>query len=370
MSVGRWTGALGRVLAIVRKEAVQLRRDRLTFGMVFGLPVMQLLLFGYAINQDVRHLRAGVADLAGTERSRTFVADAGASQVIDVVTTAASAEELESLLQRGRISVGIVVPHDFERRVAHGNRPAAHLLVDGSDTVVLAAARGLISLPVPRDGTTAAASPSFEVRAYYNPERRSPVQIVPGLVGVILTMTMTLFTSVAIVRERERGNLELLITTPVRTAELMVGKIAPYVLIGMLQVTLIVGTGVALFDVPVRGTLWDVYAASLVFVVATLGLGLVISTVAQTQFQAFQLTFFTFLPQILLSGFMFPFEGMPRAAQLVAEVLPLTHFIRIIRGVLLRGVALPDVSHEIGPLALFFVASMTLATLRFRKRLD
>lgn len=364
------SGTLGRILAVVRKEAVQLRRDRLTFGMVFGLPVMQLLLFGFAINQDVRNLRAGVADLADTQRSRVFVADAEASQVVDRVATARSAEELETLLRQGRISVGILIPHDFERRVARGTGPAAQLLIDGSDTVVLSAARGLAELPLPRDGPARAEPAPFEVRAFYNPERRSPVQIVPGLIGVILTMTMTLFTAVAIVRERERGNLELLITTPVRTPELMVGKIVPYVLIGMLQVTIILTIGVLLFDVPVRGALADVYAASLVFVAATLGLGLVISTLARTQFQAFQLTFFTFLPQILLSGFMFPFEGMPRAAQWLAELFPLTHFVRIIRGILLRGATLPDVTQELWPLGAFFLVSMGLAMLRFRKRLD
>jgi ABC-2 type transport system permease protein len=196
------------------------------------------------------------------------------------------------------------------------------------------------------------------------------VQIVPGLVGVILTMTMTLFTAVAIVRERERGNLELLITTPVRTPELMVGKIVPYMLIGLVQVTLILLLGSQLFDVPIRGTVFDAYGAGLVFVMATLGLGLFISTLAQTQFQAFQLTFFSFLPQILLSGFMFPFDGMPRPAQWLAEVFPLTHFVRIIRGILLRGATLGDVTRDLVPLGIFFLVVMGASTLRFRKRLD
>lgn len=363
--------SLGRILAIVRKEALQLRRDRLSFGMVFGVPIMQLLLFGYAINQDVRHLRAGVADLAATERSRALVADAQASQVVDIVAGVHSARALEELLRGGEIVVGILIPQDFERRVALGGRPAAQLLVDGSDPVVLSAAQRLAEVPVPRDGIApAAGGRSFAVRAYYNPERRSAVQIVPGLVGVILTMTMTLFTAVAIVRERERGNLELLITTPVRTPELMLGKIVPYMLIGLVQVTLVMAVGAALFDVPVRGALVDVYAASLIFVTATLGLGLLISTLVQTQFQAFQLTFFTFLPQILLSGFMFPFDGMPRAAQWLAEVFPLTHFVRIIRGIMLRGASLPEVGRDLWPLGVFFLATMTLATIRFRKRLD
>jgi ABC-2 type transport system permease protein len=363
--------SLGRILAIVRKELLQLRRDRITFGMVFGVPMMQLLLFGYAINQDVRHLNAGVADLANTERSRAFVADAQATQVIDVVRLAHSAEELDTLLREGRIAVGLLIPSDFERRVALDDRPAAQLLVDGSDPIVLSASRLLVDVPIPRSGVASGGTrPSFEVRAYYNPERRSSLQIVPGLIGVILTMTMTMFTAGAIVRERERGNLELLITTPVRTPELMLGKILPYMAIGMIQVTLVLIVGAVLFDVVVRGSLFDVYLAGLIFVTATLSVGLFISTLAQTQFQAFQLTFFTFLPQILLSGFMFPFDGMPRAAQWIAEVFPLTHFVRIIRGIVLRGATLIEVGRDVWPLAVFFVVMMSLATLRFRKRLD
>ena len=363
--------ALSRVRSIARKEVRQLLRDRLTFGMVIGVPLMQLLLFGYAINQDVRHLPAAVADQAGTRCSRQLVADAEASQVIDVVATANTAEELEALLRRGRVAVALLLPPDFERRLVGGGRPRAQLLVDGSDPVVFQSARGLLDLPTCAQRSRASPrSPTFELRAYYNPERRSPVQIVPGLIGVILTMTMTLFTAVAIVRERERGNLELLITTPVRTPELMAGKILPYMAIGLVQVTVILVVGSLLFRVPIRGSLVDAYAASLLFVTATLTLGLLISTLASTQFQAFQLTFFSFLPQILLSGFMFPFEGMPRAAQLLAEIFPLTHFVRIIRGITLRGAALGELGGELWPLAVFFAISLSAAIVRFRKRLD
>jgi len=363
--------AVTRTIAIARKEVRQLLRDRLTFGMIVGIPVMQLLLFGYAINQDVRHLRAGVADLAGTQRARLLVQDAQATQVIDIVARVRSAIELERLLREGEISVGLLVPPDFERRVEHGDRSAAQLLVDGSDPIVLAASRGITQLPVRARRFAGAAVPNtFEVRAYYNPERRSQMQIVPGLMGVILTMTMVLFTAVAIVRERERGNLELLINTPVRTPELMVGKILPYMAIGMIQITLILLVGWFLFDVPVRGSLLDVYVAGFVFVTTSLTLGLLISTLAGTQVQAFQITFFTFLPQILLSGFMFPFDGMPRAAQWIAEVMPLTHFVRIIRGILLRGATLPEVSAELWPLLAFLAVAMTASIARFRKRLD
>jgi ABC-2 type transport system permease protein len=210
----------------------------------------------------------------------------------------------------------------------------------------------------------------FEVRNYYNPERRSSVFVVPGLIGVILTMTMVLFTAVAIVRERERGNLELLINTPVTTAELMIGKIIPYIVIGLIQVTLIMLLGMFLFHVPVNGSVIDVYLVSLIFIAANLTLGLVISTVAKNQFQAMQMTFFFFMPSILLSGFMFPFEGMPRAAQYIAEVLPLTHFVRLIRGIMLRGAEITQMSIDVYALLIFSIITMSFAILRFKKRLD
>ena len=371
--MNRARASLARIAAIARKELHHLQRDRLTGGMVAGVPLMMTLLFGYAINQDVRHLRAGVADLSGSQRARWLVADAQASQVIDVVADAASVQELERKLVAGEISVGIAIPADFERRRVDGDRPGAQLLVDGGDPVVLAAVRGLMALPLERRaGAPVREAPprAFELRAYYNPERRSPVHIVPALCGVILTLTLVLFTAVAIVRERERGNLELLITTPVQTPELMVGKIAPYVAIGYLQVTLILLFGRFLFDVPIEGSLVSLYVATGSFVAAALTLGLLISTVAQTQFQAFQMAFVSFLPQILLSGFMFPFDGMPAPARWLAEVLPLTHFLRIVRGIVLRGASLADVLPEVEALLIFFSIAFALAVLRFRKRLD
>ena len=363
--------SLRRALAVAKKELLHLRRDRLTGGMIAGIPLMMTLLFGYAINQDIRHLRAGVADLSGTQRGRWLAADAQATQVVDLVRQAGSALELEALLRRVEISVGILIPSDLEQRLVRRDRPAAQLLVDGGDPIVLGAARALTQLPAPgRNMLRAPAAPLFELRAFYNPERRSAVHIVPGICGVILALTMVLFTAIAIVRERERGNLELLITTPVQSAELMVGKILPYVAIGYVQISLILGLGVLLFDLPIRGSLLDLYAASSAFVVASLTLGLLISTVAESQFQAFQMTFTSFLPQIMLSGYMFPFDGMPRPAQWLAEIFPLTHFLRIVRGIVLRGASFGDVAGELWPLALFCCVTLTLAALRFRKRLD
>jgi ABC-2 type transport system permease protein len=360
-----------RIRAVASKEVRQLLRDRLTFGMIVGLPLLQIVLFGYAINTDVRHLKAGVADMAHTQLSRTLVAQAQASQVVDVVAVAPSAPDLERLLNDGHISVGIYIPPDFERRAATGSRPAAQLMVDGSDPTLLGVAQGLAAMPLlSRDLSPAPVAPLFELRNYYNPERRSAVDIVPALIGVILTLTMVLFTAVAIVRERERGNLELLITTPVRTLELMAGKIGPYIVIGLIQVTIVLAAGELLFQVPVRGSLMDLYLAALLFIAASLGLGLLISTVARTQFQAMQLTVFTFLPSILLSGFMFPFDGMPRFAQELGELLPLTHFIRLVRGIQLRGADFGGLLPDVWPLLVFFALTMTLAVLKFHKRLD
>ncbi len=366
----------GRLFAIMRKEIQQLSRDRLTFGMIVGIPIIQIVLFGFAINTDVRHLRGAVADAANTELSRQLIADAQATQVLDVIVHVDSGEQVRALLDRGEIAVGIVIPPDFERRLLdrrlRGGRSAAQLLVDGSDPIVLAAARGITSMRLQQDTERpdAPLAPLFEVRNFYNPERRSAVFVVPGLIGVILTMTMAMFTAVAIVRERERGNLEMLINTPVKSLELMVGKVLPYVFIGLVQVTLILLLGQVLFKVPVVGLVSDVYLAALLFIAANLTLGLLISTLAKTQFQAMQMTIFFFLPSILLSGFMFPFDGMPRVAQYIAELLPLTHFVRLVRGIMLRGAEPGMMPRDLAALLLFALVALSLAALRFRKRLD
>ncbi len=368
----RWL-FISRTLAILRKEVIQLRRDRLTFGMILGIPALQLTLFGYAIDQDVRHIKAAVVDVSGSAIGRAIVADAESAQVVEIIEHVGSVAELEERLRTGKVSIGIVIPVDVERRLADPTRAAVQLLVDGSDPTILATARSLARMPVivrPALGGNRAPPADIEVRAYYNPENRSEVFIVPGLLGVILTMTMVLFTSVAIVRERERGNFEFLITTPVRVAEILVGKIIPYVVIGYIQVSIILLLGRLLFRVPLRGSLGDLLIAAGLFIVATLTLGLLISTVAQSQFQAMQLTFFVFLPSILLSGFMFPFDGMPQAAQWIAELLPLTHFNRISRGIVLRGASLYELRAHLRPLLVFFVVVFAVAALRFQKRLD
>ncbi|AQQ66841.1 ABC transporter [Microbulbifer agarilyticus] len=370
-----------RLYAVLVKEFRQMRRDRMTLAMIVGIPIMQLALFGYAINLNLRNLPAAIADQSKTSASRQFVMDMIATEVIEPVTPAQTPDQLMGMLRRGEISVGVVIPYDYERRLALGQE-AVQILVDGSDTVVQSAAQQLAQIPVGepppetdtalpnRQSTVPLPDGPISIVAFYNPQRVSAINIVPGLIGIILTMTMVMFTSVAIVRERERGNMELLIATPISRAELMIGKVLPYGLIGLVQTSLILLLGVVLFSVPIRGSLLDVYIAALLLILANLAMGLLISTRAQSQFQAMQMTFFVFLPSILLSGFMFPFDGMPKAAQWLAEILPLTHFLRLIRGIMLRGADILELWPDLVALLVFVVVMMTLAILRFRKRLD
>lgn len=364
--------ALGRLSAIMAKELRQLRRDRLTFAMIVGIPVMQILLFGYAINTDVRNLRSAVADQSGTHLSRQFVADLSQTQVLDFRHVVETPEQIEALLRAGSISAGIHIPRDFDRRVIDESRTAAHLLVDGADPTIVGVANRLTAMEIGFDSGAGRpdSAASLEVRPYYNPERRSAVFVVPGLIGIILTLTMMLFTAVAIVREREHGNLELLINTPVSTIELMVGKVVPYIVIGLVQLALIVAVGRLLFDVPLRGSFVDLYLAASVFIAANLALGLFVSTVVKTQFQAIQATIFMIMPSILISGFVFPFDGMPVIIQHIGEVLPNTHFIRLARGIMLRDASLGEMAGELLVLAAFTLVAMTAAVLRFKKRLD
>jgi len=377
VAANKFTGAMRRLRAVAIKEVRQLSRDRVTFGMIVGVPLMQIILFGYAINYDVRNLATVVQDDANSSMSREFVAQLKATQVVHVRYTTHSSDELARLMREGRASMAMVIPKDFERRLQGDTRPVVQILVDGSQPQLAVVAGGIASMPLltrhgegPYSGGKRMAPRRIEIRTLYNPEKRTAVQIVPALIGVILTMTMVLFTSGAIVRERERGNLELLIATPLSSLELMVGKLLPYVAIGLIQTTIILIVGAWLFSVPVVGRLVDLYAAALVFIAATLGLGLFVSTLAQTQFQAFQLAFLTLLPSILLSGFMFPFEGMPEAAQWIAQLLPLTHFNVIIRGIMLRGADLPEVWLQLLKLAGFLTFMMLVAVARFKKRLD
>jgi ABC-2 type transport system permease protein len=359
-----------RFSSIVVKELLQLRRDRLTFAMIVGIPIMQLVLFGYAINLDVRHLDAAVLDEADTARSRELVAQFAATEVLNLKHRASSQQEIDTLLRTGEVSAALVLPADFDARFERRDRPAVQIIVDGSEQVIQAAARQLASFPIYDDAHWRSRVPPVEVVNFYNPERRAPVNTVPGLVGVILTMTMVLFTAIALVRERERGNLEMLIATPVSPWELTLGKVVPFIAIGLVQVTVVLLVGDFLFDVPIRGSLAELYLVALVFIVASLSLGIFLSTLARSQFQAMQMSFFTFLPQILLSGFMFPYAGMPKAAQWFAEILPLTHFLRLVRAIMLRGAGIAEMWTSLAALGVMIAVMLGVAVSRVHKRLD
>jgi len=356
-----------RLLAIVVKELRQLGRDKLTFGMILGIPAIQLLLFGFAINMDIRNIDTAFVDEARTAHSREIIATLEATGLIAPRDPVRTPGELQELIRKGRINIGIVIPADLEKRLATRDRPAVQVMVDGSEQTVQSAARQIAMAPLPG---VPASYQGFEVVNFYNPGRSAPLNTVPGLIGVILTMTLVMFTGIALVRERERGNMEMLIATPVSPWELTVGKVLPFVGIGLLQVTVVLLLGKWVFGVPVRGSLLDVYAAALIFIVASLALGILISTLAKSQFQAMQMTFFVFLPQILLSGFIFPFAGMPKAAQWLAEILPMTHFVRLIRAIMVRGAGMFELPNDILALVAIATVLLTLSTRRINKRLD
>mgnify|MGYP001161895959 FL=1 len=362
---------LRRMWAVALKELRQMGRDRISVVMIVLIPVVDLLLFGYAINLNPRNLETAVVDQARTATSRAAVMDMAATGVIDLERVADSPQQLVDMLRRGEVSVGIAIPPDYERRLADG-RPAVQVMVDGTDTVVQAAANQLAQMPLegPNGVHPAAHAPQIEVVSFYNPERRSAVTIVPGLIGIILTMTMMMFTAMAAVRERERGNMELLIATPLSRSALMIGKVLPYAVIGLIQTSLILVLGFWLFSIPLRGSLVDVYIAALLLIFANLAIGLLISTRTRTQFQAIQVAMLVFLPSILISGFMFPFAGMPDVVQWGAEVLPMTQFLRLIRGIMLRGASIWELWPAVLALVAFTVVTMTIAISQFRKRLD
>nr|WP_217359452.1 ABC transporter permease [Ruegeria arenilitoris] len=370
----------------MKKELLQLRRDRMTFAMVIMIPLIQLLLFGYAINTNLRHVPVALVDQSRTELSRTLAQIVQATQVVTITEQLTTPQEAERAITESRVRAALIIPPDVSQRLARSpsvglglpnatdqtsSRPVAHWIVDGSDTMVASAIKSLRTMPLTEllKQPPNRQVPTFEVTLYFNPEQRSAVNIVPGLVGVILTMTMILFTSAAIVRERERGNMEMLINTPIRSIELMIGKIIPYIFLGLIQVAIILGLGHILFDVPINGGLGVLLVVTLLFIVASLSLGLVISTLAQNQLQSMQMTIFVLLPSILMSGFMFPFDGMPEPVQMIAQVLPATHFMDMIRGVVLRDASLYELRWGILWMVGFAAFGLLAATLRFKKRL-
>ncbi len=370
-----------RLWAIVLKEFIQMKRDRVTFGMMVGIPLMQLLMFGFAINSDPRHLPAAVRAADQGPFARTLIQALRTSDYFVLVREAATEDEAQRLLQLGDVQFVINIPEDFSRKLLRGERPSVLIEADATDPAAtgpaLAAVNALAGTifnrdrPGPLARLQAKAGPvDFRIHAHYNPENITQYNVVPGLMGVVLTMTMVVITALAITRERERGTMENLLATPVRPFEVMVGKILPYIAVGYIQVSLILLAASFIFHVPMVGSLPLLYAVSLIFIAANLAVGITFSTLAKNQLQAVQMAFFFFLPSILLSGFMFPFRGMPPWAQAVGSCLPNTHFLRIVRGILLKGNGLAEIAPEIWPLLLFLAIAMTIGVKRYRQTLD
>jgi len=379
--------SLVRWWSVVLKEFLQLRRDRVTFAMMIGIPIMQLILFGFAINADPRHLLTGVIAADQSEFTRSFLASMRNSDYFDLATTLTDETAGREALSKGQLQFVVSIPPDFTRKLVRGEKPS--LLVEAAATnpaatgLAVASLSQLVQGVVSKDmkgalsslaggaGTNGAAPP-FDVRIHklYNPEGITQYNIIPGLMGTILTMTMVMMTGLAMTRERERGTMENLLATPVHPLEVMTGKIVPYISIGLVQVTIILLMAFFVFHVPFVGSVWMVYVSALLFIVASLTVGITLSSLAQNQLQATQLTFFYFLPNILLSGFMFPFVGMPKWAQVIGNLLPMTYFNRLTRGILLKGNGWFELWPSIWPLMVFTVVVLGVALRFYRKTLD
>jgi ABC-2 type transport system permease protein len=373
--------ALHRFLAVLMKEFVQMRRDRLTFAMMVGVPIMQLVLFGYAINTDPKGLPAAVVVAESSPFSRSLVRALENSGYFRIVAMPATVDEADRLLTLGKVQFVLQVPEDFSRRLQRGDHAIVLVSADATDPAATSNALAALQqvsltgldhdLVGPLAGLRSNA-PAFEIRVHrrYNPDGITQYNIVPGLMGVVLTMTMIMMTSIAMTRERERGTMENLLATPVKPLEVMLGKIVPYIMVGYVQVVVILGAARFLFDVPMLGSLVLLSTVLILFIAANLAIGFTFSTLARSQMQAMQMTMFFFLPSMLLSGFMFPFRGMPEWAQVLGEIFPLTHFLRIVRGILLKGSGFADISAHIWPLALILLVVSAAALKRYQRTLD
>ncbi len=379
--------SLTRWWSIVLKEFLQLKRDRITFGMIIGIPIIQLVLFGYAINSDPKHLPTAIISADHSEFSRSFIAALKNSDYFAISADRLDEAQARTALARGDVQFVVNIPADFSRRLVRGERPALLVEADATDpmstgmalgalrqlaaTVAARDLKGVLN-PQTRQAAESTSETPFEIRVHrrYNPETDTHYNIIPGLMGVILTMTLVMMTGLAMTRERERGTMENLLATPVTPIEVMSGKIMPYIAIGLIQASIILVAARYMFNVPFVGSVGTLYLVILIFVTANLTVGITLSSLAQNQLQALQLTFFYFMPSLLLSGFMFPFRGMPRWAQILGEILPLTHFNRLIRGILLKGNGWNDLWPEIWPLLIFITAAMGIAVKFYRKTLD
>ena len=372
---------LSRFWAIVVKEFIQMRRDRVTFGMMIGVPLIQLVLFGFAINADPKHLPTAVLMADYGAQGRTLLQAIRNSRYFEFVREVKTEQEAEEVLARGEAQFVINIPPNFSRDMLRGERPAILIEADATDPAATSNAIGslrvLVTTALQQDLRGALAYMArgdepieLRVHARYNPEAITQYNIVPGLMGVVLTMTMVMITGLAITRERERGTMENLLSMPTRPFEVMIGKVLPYILVGYIQVILILLAAHFLFSVPVTGNIPMLFVSALVFIVANLAMGITFSTLAQNQLQAMQLSFFFFLPSLLLSGFMFPFRGMPQWAQSIGEMLPLTHFLRIVRGIMLKGNGVEEVVLQLWQIALFALVVLMIGVKRYRQTLD
>jgi ABC-2 type transport system permease protein len=366
-----------RTAAMLIKEFIQLRRDRVSFAMIIMIPLVQLMLFGYAINTNPRHLPTAVLLQEDSDLGRSILEALKNTEYFEVTHQVTSEAEFDRLLASGSVLFAIEIPANFERAVRRGDRPALLVAADATDPVAAGSAMSalgqLVSTALQHDRDVPDAGPAaFEIRTHarYNPAGTTALNIVPGLVGTILTMTMLIFTALSVTREIERGTMESLLAMPITPIEIMLGKIVPYIMVGFVQASLIIGIGIALFGVPLVGNLALLAALSTLFISTNLAIGYTFSTLAQNQLQAMQMSMMFFLPNILLSGFMFPFAGMPRWAQWIGETLPLTHYLRIVRAIMLKGSTLADLQFDTLALTGLMLIAMTVAVTRFRRTLD
>src|ERR1700716_486246 len=373
----RLAGFWRRTWAMLIKEFIQLKRDRVSFAMIIMIPLVQLLLFGYAINTNPRHLPTAVLLQEQSDLGRTVLKAIQNTAYFDVTHVVDSEAEFDRLLASGAVLFAIEISANFERLVRRGDRPALLVAADATDPVAagsaMAALGNLVQTALRHDRAIPdSATPAFEIRTHprYNPAANTSFNIVPGLVGTILTMTMLIFTALSVTREIERGTMESLLSMPIKPVEVMFGKIIPYVIVGFIQATLIVSIGVLLFGVPILGSVALLAVLTTLFITTNLSIGYTFSTIVQNQLQAMQLSMMFFLPSILLSGFMFPFAGMPVWAQYIGEGLPLTHYVRIVRAIMLKGAALPNLQYDTIALLALMLLAMTIAVTRFRRTLD
>lgn len=369
---------MNRTLAIIKKEVLQMKRDRLTLALIFMIPLVQLLLFGYAIQTEVKHIPTVVFDQSLSGSSREMLEAFSASGYFDITHCAASYDDVTRQIDSGEARVGIILPPDFERSLKRGSPAAVQVIVDASDSMVsnqaIATANsiGLLKSQQVLFQKTRVNSPPYDIRVrpWYNPDGITAYYMVPAILGIIVTMTMVIITSVAIVREREQGTMEQLLVTPVKPLELMIGKIVPYIVLGYLQITVALLAAVLIFHVPIRGSLLQLYLLTLFFITASLGLGLMISNLAQTQMQAFQMSFFVMLPSILLSGFLFPRAAMPKIIFYLSYLIPLTYYLDIIRGIVLKGIGFNYLLGQVTSLLVFSVLVLSISVLKFRKTIN